>query len=152
MKVNFNIEKFNDYIDEVIPLLTKHWEEVALNKDVIELSPDFEKYQVLEDIDVLHSVIGRDGAGNITCYFISFVQPHVHYSETVFAMNDILYVKPELRHTGLALELFKYAETDLKSKGVDVITLHAKRDHQFKNLCEAFGASEAEVTFSKYIG
>ena len=148
----FTLEKFKDYIDEIEPILKHHWKELARNQDRVPMDIDYSKYKLLDDMGLLHSVIARDEDGNVIGYFISFVQPHIHYASTTFAMNDVLYVKPDMRHTGLALKMFKWAEEDLKGLGVDVMTLHVKSDKMFASLCKEFGAERTEIMYSKFIG
>ena len=40
--MKYQIEKVRDCRKEVQPLIEKHWEEIALNQDVIKLNPDWE--------------------------------------------------------------------------------------------------------------
>ncbi len=39
--------------NDIRPLIQRHWEDIALNKDKIKLNPDWEAYQKLEQAGML---------------------------------------------------------------------------------------------------
>ena len=47
--ITYQDETYDSCIDEIKPLFFKHWEEIAGNKDVIALEPDFDKYKQIEE-------------------------------------------------------------------------------------------------------
>lgn len=151
MTIEFSVEKFEDIIEELKPLLQAHWEEVEIYQDKIKLNPDYNKYQIMSDQDMLHMVTARLD-GRIVGYYISFIMPHMHYQNHKFAFNDILYLDPTMRKGFTALKLFKYAENSLKEIGVSVITIHTKVDIPFDTLCEYLNYDYAERIYTKYIG
>lgn len=149
--ITYSVVSFKEIRPLIQGLLQDHWQEIARNKDKIKLNPDYRKYEILEEAGVLHTVVAKDGE-KIVGYFISFVQENIHYQDHVFAVNDVLYLDPSYRGTGVAKEMFEYVEKALKELGVSVISLHIKVDNRFDTLCETMGYSENEVTYSKYIG
>ncbi len=149
--ITYTKEKFEDYIEEVKPLLEAHYKEIAKHKDKINLNPDYDKYQILDDIDMLHSIVVRED-GKVIAYYISFVNIHPHYKDHIFAVNDIVYVDPKHRSKGVAVNMIRYAEEDLKSLGVSVMTVHMKEDKAFESLCKFVGMERTEFLYSKYIG
>jgi len=136
--IEFQEEALIDILDELKPLLTEHWEEIALYKDKIKLSPDYERYLMADDVGVLHILTARDDE-KLIGYFISFVQPHVHYMDNTFAINDVLFIHPSYRKGSVGYKLFKHAEKSLKAIGVDVIMIHAKVKRDFKPLMDKLG-------------
>ena len=44
MALEFKQEFINDVKPEIVNLINLHWEEIALNKDVIKLNPDWNTY------------------------------------------------------------------------------------------------------------
>lgn len=149
--ITYNIEKLDDFLEEIKPMLFAHWEEIALNKDKIKLNPDYERYYVMEQLGLLRSVIVRD-EGKVIGYYISMLAPHLHYKDCYTALNDILYLAPEYRKSDVAYKMFKFAEADLKELGVDLMFLHMKIEFPFVELCEAVGMKKVEYSYSKYIG
>jgi len=133
------------------PILRKHYEEVAMYQDKVPLSPDYERYYKLEELGIFHIVTVRDG-GKLVGYFLSMITPNLHYSDTLYAVNDILYLDCEYRDAGVGYRMFKFAEDRLKELGVSVIAIHMKTALPFDSLCESLNYDYAERNYTKYIG
>ena len=144
------VEIYEDIIEELKPLLEEHWKEIALYQDKFSLDPAYDKYQDMSDAGSLNIVTCRID-DEIVGYFIAFISKHLHYKETTYATNDILYLAPEHRGGELAYKIFSFAEQTLKDLGVDVLTLSMKTILPFDSLCEALGYTYVERTYSKYI-
>ena len=95
--------------EDARPLLEKHWEEIALNKDTIKLNPDWDAYADLEDAGILKIFTARSD-GNLIGYFVVFVRSHIHYKDNLFAYNDILYLDKDYRKGFTGAKLMKFAE------------------------------------------
>lgn len=103
---------------EMAPLWRLHWEEVAINRDVIQLDPDTDEYQRIEDRGILQVIVARD-IGRIVGYHISFVRPHLHYKQDIHAFVDVYYVLPKVRERPLvAHRLFEQAEKRWRARKV----------------------------------
>lgn len=151
MTIVYAEEKLKDCLEEMKPILRLHYEEIAMYKDKIPLDPDYSKYFLLEEEGIFHAVTVRD-EGKLIGYFLSLVTPSIHYSQTVYAVNDILYVHPNYRLSGVGQEMFRFAEEKLKEKGADVIAIHMKTALPFDSLCKGMGYDYAERNYTKYIG
>jgi len=149
--ITYQEESAQDCLEEIKPLIEMHWEEIALYKDKIKLNPDFDKYLLLDSMGMLHILTARDD-DKLIGYFISFIQPSMHYKESVFATNDILYIDPTYRKGSVGYKLFKKAEKSLKEIGVDVIIIHAKVNNDFKPLMDKLGYERIEYNYSKHVG
>lgn len=149
--IEYNVERITDCLDEIKPLLEKHYEEVAMYQDKIEFNPNYERYEELDELGLLHIVTARD-EGVLVGYFVSFLMPNIHYQDHTYAVNDIVYIQEDLRKTKVGLEMFKYAEEQMKDLGVSVMTIHMKTAMPFDSLCEGLGYNYAERNYSKYIG
>lgn len=149
--ITFQEEKIVDCLDEIKPLLEMHWEEVAINKDKIKLNPDYDKYISMEAAGCVYMVTVRDD-NLLVGYFISFVVPHMHYKDHLFALNDILFLAPGYRGDYVtATGMFNAAEAQLKRVGVSVINLHMKTAVPFEALASYCGYDKIEYIYSKYI-
>jgi GNAT superfamily N-acetyltransferase len=150
--IKYQVEKLKDIQVEIEPLLEAHYLEVhAFIEEGILLSPDWAKYFVLEDIGMIHTVTVRDG-DELVGYYISSITSNLHYKEHLYANNDVLYVKEELRNTGVAVEMFSYAEKCYRELGVSVMTIHMKDSKPFTSLCKALAMKKIESTYGKYVG
>jgi GNAT superfamily N-acetyltransferase len=145
-------ELFSDCVEEMKPLFDLHWEEIAIHKDKIKLNPDYEKYIEMEKGGfVVTYTVRKEGV--IVGYAIFFVAEHLHYKDHVYANNDIVFIAPELRRSGLAVDLFKFSEKELKEKhGASVIMVSMKVAAPFDDLLTYLDYGLIERNFSKYVG
>jgi len=144
-------ENYNHVIEELKPMLSEHYKEVAMYQDKIDLDPDYNVYKELQKQGVLHLFTWRD-EGKIKGYNIFFVREHPHYKKNKFAHNDIVYVDPEYRHTKETIEFFEFCEQYLFEAGADVVTYHMKVNKTFNALMEHLIMDHAEHIYTKYIG
>lgn len=149
--MEYQVERFEDVIEEILPLLEAHWREVELYQDKINFNPDFNQYRLMQDMGLLHIVTVRD-KGLLVGYFVSVMAPNIHHKDHTFATNDILYVDKDYRGRMLGARMFAFAEKELKKLGVDVIVIHTKTHMDFKPLLERLGYSHIEQCYGKYIG
>lgn len=149
--ITYQEEKLKDCLWEMVPLFEKHYEEIALHKDKIDLNPDYESYLKAEELGTMHTVTARDD-GELIGYFVSIVSPSMHYRDHLFAVNDVLFIDEKYRGRMAGVKLFKKAEGFLKELGVSVIYIHMKVYADFGVMLERLGYSHVENQYSKYIG
>jgi GNAT superfamily N-acetyltransferase len=107
-------------------IVAAHWEEVGIHKDDVPLAVDWKKYQQIEAGGILKIMSARRD-GRLVGYASYLVLPHLHYSTTLHAMNDAIYVDAAERGTGI--RLIKAAErglAEMAAPGVCRIVYHAK--------------------------
>jgi len=136
--------------EDARPLLEKHWEEIALNKDTIKLNPDWDAYADLEDAGILKIFTARLD-GKLIGYFVTFVRSHIHYKDHLFAYNDILYLDKDYRKGFTGSKLMKFAEKCLKEDGVTVLVVNTKRHKPFDVLLKWLGYKHIENIYSKVL-
>lgn len=136
-------------LDDFKPMLEKHWEEIAINKDTIRLNPDYDLYYELEEQGVVKCFTARDQDDKPIGYIVFFIRPHIHYKDTMWGMMDILYVDKKYRGTRVAIKLIKFAEQCLQRDGIDVMMLGTKLHKDFGRLLEALGYSPVETFYGK---
>jgi len=149
--IRYAVETLDECLEELKPLLHKHYEEIAMYQDRIEFDPDYEAYYRLEEAGALHIVTVRDD-GEIVGYYVSFVHAHMHYKQDKFSVNDILFIDEAYRGSTVGYRLIKYVEKKLREIGVTVMTIHMKTEFPFERLCESLGMDKAEYLYTKYIG
>lgn len=135
---------------DIIPLLEKHWEEVALNKEKIKLNPDWDAYANLEDAGVLKIFTARANS-KLIGYFVVFVKSHIHYKDHLFCYNDVIFVDEEYRKGFTSTRLIKFAEKCLKADGVEVMIVNTKRHKPFDSLLIWLGYKHIENIYSKVL-
>ena len=150
--IEYKVERMETCLDEMKPLFEEHWEEIAHHQDKIKLNPNYDQYYKMEEMGMVHVCTVRDD-GILIGYFVTFMVPHVHYQDHIWAMNDILFLHPDYRGTKeIAFNLFMFAEKKLVELGVSVIQLHMKLDFPFEPLAKACGYKKVEYNYSKYVG
>ena len=148
--ITFQQESLVTTKEDARPLLEKHWEEIALNKEVIKLNPDWDAYADLEDAGVLKIFTARSD-GKLIGYFVVFVKAHIHYKGHLFAYNDILFLDKEHRKGYTGAKLIKFAEKCLKEDGVSVCVVNTKRHKPFDVLLKWLGYKHIENIYSKVL-
>ena len=132
------------------PLLEKHWQEIAVNKEHIKLNPDWEAYADLEASGNLKIFTARDGSA-LVGYFFVFVRNHIHYKDHLFAHNDILFLSEPYRKGFTGIKLIKFAEECLKADGVSVLTINTKTHKPFDGVLQRLGFNHVENIYSKLL-
>lgn len=145
------VENFEAGVDELKALLPGHYEELALNKDRVPLSPQWDVYFARERRGELLYVTLRD-AGQLVGYFIGFIAPGLHYSTCLTCTMDIFYVRPDKRGGRAGVKLFKAVEEELRRRGVDRWFVGSKCHKDASWLFEHLGFEQVEVYYSKWLG
>lgn len=144
-------ESFEKNLEYLKPLLPLHYEELALNKEKVPLSPQFDKYIAAEQEGGLIFVALRK-AGQLVGYFIGFIAPGLHYSTCLTCQMDIFYVVPEHRGDGAGWQLFKFVENELKKRGVQRFFVGSKMHKDASWLFERLGYTPVETYYSAWLG
>jgi GNAT superfamily N-acetyltransferase len=132
-------------------LMTEHWGEIATNKDVLRLDPDFQRYAQLVMDGKLVVVTARDGDAMIG-YFLAIVSKHLHYKDVLCATEDLHYVHPRYRGRGIGVGMIRATEAVLAQKGVRLLTVHVKLHSDHGPLLEAEGYNKLEMIYGKTLG
>lgn len=146
----YGLDSFVGIQEEIEPLLDDHWEEIALNKDTIKLNPDWKKYALLDAHNMLRVFTARDD-GKLIGYFVVIVETALHYSDHVFAHNDIIFLAKEYRRGMTGVKLIKYAEKCLAQEGVKQLFINTKRHQPFDPILERLKFNEVEKVYAKVL-
>jgi hypothetical protein len=132
-------------------LWRQHYDEIAEDKDLVPLDPDWDKYDALADRGNLVIVTARRQR-ELVGYVFSVVDTHLHYKNTLFSMSDIYWLHPACRGGRTAWRLFGHTERVLAGRGVVKMLSNTKLAHDQGRLFGALGWREAERLFVKTIG
>lgn len=149
--LTFAVEPFADMIREAKPMLERHWEELALDKEHIQLAPDWQRYAQLEAKGALSVVTVREN-GKLVGYAWFVVERGLHYSSTLEAYMDIYWLMPEVRGRYGGVRLFHAVEAELKRRGVKRVHVGSKLHQDSSRLFRALNYQPTEVWFSKLLG
>jgi GNAT superfamily N-acetyltransferase len=149
--VTYAVEDWFDVKAETAHLWPMHWAEVAVNRDVIKLDPDFDAYDQMARSGMLHIVVARK-EGVVVGYHYTIVKRHLHYKQSLSAFTDIFYIAPAHRTGRTPLRLFQFVEQTLKARGVQKMFTGTKLSLDAGPLFEHMGWTETERLFVKMIG
>lgn len=143
LPVSFFEENCND-------LFKEHYDEIALNKRVMKLLPNWEKYYALEQAGMMlcfGAFIGEECVG----YSINFFANHMHYREMFYMQNDLLFVAEEHRKTRLGLDLIRETEKQASVRGAEMMLWHAKENTSLSNLMPRLGYQVQDIIYSRVL-
>ena len=137
-----------DKLEELLPLLFDHRNELATYPALMEVNPDMDKYRALETTGAMFSIVARcDGA--IVGYSINLITHAMHYKHLKFVMNDVLYVDRAHRKTQLGLKLMHATEAKARVVGAQMMTWHAKTHTALASILPRMDYVVQDITFSK---
>lgn len=148
--IKYELAEWEQFKEEVKPLLPLHWEEIALDKTTVPLDPDWDEYDSLAAKGRLHLLTVRND-GELVGYYVGIVRPHLHYKSTLMAFNDVMYIKPAYRQGMVGVKIFKEIERTLKERGVEKMFMNTKEHHNFGVILERLGYRKTETIYTKVI-
>lgn len=131
---------------DAMPLLVAHWGEVAHYPD-IPLEPDVAMYRAAEANGAVRCFTARDGE-QVVGYALFFVRANPHYASSVQAVQDVLYLAPQVRG-GTGYKFIRWCDEQLKAEGVQAVYQHVKSAHDFGKLLERQGYELVDYIFAK---
>lgn len=151
--MHYAVERYPEIAAELAPLVRLHWEEVALDKESIQVELDDDRYRLLDTQENLVIITARAG-GKLVGYIAAIVSKHLHYARTLFGYIDVFWLAPEHRAGTNGIRLFVELERELRRRGVRKMIgqtkLGPKRD--MSSLYQFLGWTHVENLFSKVVG
>ncbi len=131
-------------------LLEQHYEELTRNKEVIKLNVDWDAYRAMEKSGRLVA-IGVWDSGELLGYSVFFLSRHMHYKDSLMALNDVLFLRQDKRKGSLGIKLIKKSENILEGCGVTKILWHCKYGTVAGELLKKLGYVDEEFTVGKLL-
>lgn len=134
-------------IEEIIPLLRLHWEEIAHYKD-IPLEVDWQAYANADKNNALRIYSTRESDGTeLTGYAVFFIKENPHYKSSKQAVQDVVFIRKDKR--GHGKEFLSWCESNLKAEGVEVVMHHIKAAHNWGKMLERMGYELVDLIYAK---
>jgi GNAT superfamily N-acetyltransferase len=146
-----HVENYTERFEELKSLYPAHWEELALNKKHVALSPQYNVYLARDAAGEVLLVTLRS-SGELAGYFIGFVGPALHYSTCLTLTMDIFYVRPEFRNGAAGLKLFRAVEAEARRRGVQRMFVGSKIHKDASRLFQRLGYEPVETFYSLWLG
>lgn len=144
--MKYQREFLKDIFDDLVPLFDLHYAEVK-HFDDIPLSPDKQTYLNIEDSGVLRVFTIRNDDDELVGYNILFIREHMHYSKSVQAVNDVIFIREDSR--GQGRDFIEWCDELLKKEGVDAVYQTVKATHNWGPMLERQGYKLIDLTYGK---
>lgn len=149
--ITYALEKLRDVRPEMEVHFPQHWAEVARDRELIKLDPDWPSYFAMEDAGAVQAMIARS-EGKVIGYHVSFIRPHLHYRQSLTAITDLYFLLPEYRMGRAGIRLFTEVEKAWRARGVQKAFTGTKCSADKSRLFEYLGWSRTEYLFTKVLG
>jgi len=137
--MKYQVETVQECLIDMADLHEMHYAEISTHKELKKLKPDYDAYLELELNGNLRVMTVRED-NNMIGYCVTFIQPHIHYIDCTYALNDILFIHPDHRGGTVGYRLIKEAIRDLKENtDANILCIHMKVKYPFRNLLAKFG-------------
>lgn len=134
-------------------ILQAHYDEIAEFKDVLQLDPNWREYDELNRRNQLILVLAcdPDKRGAVIGYAILIVKPHLHYRDTLVAINDVHFLRREYRGLGAGKAMIEFAEGCARAAGAKLFSMRCKADpiKSHGHLFEGMGYKLADLVYVK---
>lgn len=137
------------------PLFREHYEEVAKNKQVMVLAPDWDRYEEIEDKGLMMAIgvwAHYSTHTELAGYSVNFLGSHLHYRDLMVAQNDVFFVRRLFRQGTLGAKLLRETRRQAKARGARMVLFHAKENTSFERLLRATpGMGVQDIIFSQEV-
>lgn len=146
MALAFNRESAQVVLEEGIDLLKEHYREIAHYQD-IEFNPNVEQYLKLDELGFLRIYTARTNANQLVGYAVFFVRHNLHYSGSLQAVQDVLFISKN--HRGRGRSFIQWCDEQLKLEHVQVSYHHIKARHNFGAMLERIGYELVDLIYAR---
>lgn len=143
-RVTFRVLTAQQFFDQAPELLIDHREELATDKALMVLKPDFDKYYALDEMREL-LVIGAYRGDTLIGYSVNIVTNNLHYAGLRMCQNDVLFLAKDERKGAAGLRLIRKTQELAKLEGAQIMLWHAKPETNLDQLLPRMGGTVQDV-------
>lgn len=151
MRLTFQRESFDTFLQDGAALFPRHFEELSLHKDKVPFSLDADMYHRAEANQMLYILTMRLD-GEMIGYIVSLVaKNHAHNKDAgPYSTTDMFYVAPEHRN-GNGARLLMENERRLKALGVKRMAISTKLKDVHLDLFTSLKFQATDLVFHKIL-
>lgn len=143
-RVTFEVLTAQQFFDQAVELLIEHREELATDKALMVLKPDFDKYYALDETGEL-LVIGAYRGDRLIGYSVNLITNNLHYADLMMCQNDVLFLTKSERRGAAGLRLIRKTQEMAKLEGAQIMLWHAKPETNLDQLMPRMGGTVQDV-------
>lgn len=145
--MTFQWERFSKIHRELLPLFQRHYDEIALDRDIIPLDPDWNYYAAVEQNGLLHILTARAASNRkLAGYVFNIVGTHNHYKSTLFCNTEMFYLHPHFRKGWQPVKMFLENLRGLETFGVEIAVISFKLNFENARVGKLLGRLGYEST------
>ena len=151
MGVTIQKESMSEILEEGLPLISRNWEEMGMNKDFLVLDPAYKKYKKLDAFGSLKLFTVRSD-GKLVGYVLYTIFNHPHFQTSLWAQSDTMWLSPDQRGLGHGAELVTFAEDWLRNRGVVIMRTGVNLSSKSAGIMlEKLGHFPVEMAYEKVL-
>jgi hypothetical protein len=141
----------DELIEEVQELSKLHYDELALDQDVIPYSVSWDVYKQHAETGMLISMTLRN-KGELIGYYVGYINQDIRYNTCTSCKTDVFFIHKDFRMTGAGGVLFNETEQELKRRNVDRWFVTCKKHVDATGFLEKLEFELIEYGFGKLLG
>lgn len=141
----------------MLPLWKKHYDEIALDKHICPLDPDWEFYFAIDNPGLKLELVvltARSQSGKLAGYIFNLVGNHNHYASTRFATSEMFWLHPYFRKGWQPVRMFLENLKALKERRAEIATINFKlhfMDARVGKLLARLGYEPTDIVMRKVL-
>ena len=149
--ITYQKESVTAIAEEITPLLAAHFAEIGHHQEVRKFSPDWDTIGKMENLGNVFTLTARD-SGVLVGYLSAIITNELHCRSILSAYVDIVYVSLSARaNVKIFINLLKFSEVALISRGVSTIYHHVKPAKDFGKVLKRMGYDMTETIYCRAI-
>lgn len=149
--ITYQIETWDDYFRDCQVLWIEHYDEIAVQKDRMEMKPDVPAYMALERDGRLQILTARE-SGEMIGYVLTVIRPHLHYANVLCGFEDSYFLSKRHRRGWTGVKLIREAERRMKQIGVQKVFWMTKSFLDMGAIFKRLGYVHSDTVYAKWIG
>ena len=136
----------SEYWDENSAMAEENWLEIN-NYPENHLNVNLELLQQIEAIGLTDFLVCKD-EGEVVGYMLNIRSPRLHQKDSIYSINDVIYVSPSHRNKPVFVRLVKEMEKIAKENGATMVMISVRNNN---TALERFGYKYEETVYAKVI-
>ena len=137
----------DELMKELDPMIAAHLNELG---DEDRADYDLSAYRRAQEEGRYDMYIVRD-EGKVIAYLAYNYVPNPHHNNMMFAISDMVYVRPDYRGKYVLSKMMNVAEADFKRRSIKYAVMAVRPDHDFGPFLERQGYTVKDVVYGKEI-
>ena len=142
-------ERFRDILPEIHQLHVEHWAETEKHRHGLQMNPNYEAMIARERAGEMVQFTLRDSDGQLVGNCRVYINVSLH-TQTRYASEDTLFIKPQYRGGFVVMALMKFAESSMRAIGITEMRTNSKVINKADVLMRRMRYTPVAIEFVKF--